>query len=353
MAHFDYGDNWTAFFRTGSHVPLPPIAAHEHIYLLQGEGSGGYDGQYYRLIAQDPFILHGTAQYIDAPRLRYRRILLPAFAFLLAFGNPTAATYTYIAAVLFFLALGTYWLSRYAGLLGRDPWWGLAYLFVPAVFLSLDRLTTDIALATLTVGFALYVRSGPPLNLFFILLLASLAKETGILLLAAYCAYLAFQKQWLRSAWMACAGIPAALWALYVHSRTLDYPASWIQLPFQAALETILGPKRYLGRPWFIAPIEYIAWAGMLLAILIAVARLNKERPLNLAAFLLAVLAMTVNASVWVEAEAFGRVFSPLLILLPLEQPTLYSLIPLLAILPRTSTYLVSETAGVFRAILR
>jgi hypothetical protein len=87
VAHFDYGGNWTAFFRTGSRVPLPGAAAQEHLYRFPGSG---YDGQYYRLIAQDPLLLHGTERYIDAPRLRYRRILLPALAWLTAFGRPAA-----------------------------------------------------------------------------------------------------------------------------------------------------------------------------------------------------------------------------------------------------------------------
>jgi hypothetical protein len=122
-AAFDYGGNWTAFYRTGSHIRLPPIAAQENIYVSDASGGGGYDGQYYRLIAQDPFLLRGTWSYIDSPRLRYRRILVPAIAWLAALGSPQATTYTYIAVVLFFLGLGAFWLSRYAAAIWHSPWW--------------------------------------------------------------------------------------------------------------------------------------------------------------------------------------------------------------------------------------
>jgi hypothetical protein len=79
---------------------------------------------------------------------------------------------------------------------------------------------------------------------------------------------------------------------------------------------------------------------------------LKRNNPLSLAAFLFAVLAATINFTVWEEAESFGRVFTPLLILLPLEWPAGWSLVPLLAVLPRAAVYPLSETAGVIRALL-
>jgi hypothetical protein len=349
VAHFDYGGNWTAFFHTSSRIALPAGAAQEGLYRFP---DGGYDGEYYRLIAQDPLLLSGNASYIDAPRLRYRRILAPGLAWLIALGRPADATYTYIGVVILFLALGAYWLSRYAAEMGRSPWWGLGFVFVPGVFLSLDRLTVDIALAALTVGCALYWRTGPPWKLYLVLLLAPLAKETGFLLLAAYCLYAAVQRHWAKAAVMGTAGIPAAVWWLYVQRHTPDYPGGWVEMPFQAAMEAMLHPEHYPMRAWFIAPFEYLAWMGLILAIAMAVARWNKDNPLCVAAVLFAVLAAMINFSVWEEVEAFGRVFTPLIILLPLAQPGGRSLLPLLAILPRAAIYPLSETARALRAVI-
>ena len=349
VAHFDYGGNWTAFFRIGTYAPLPPAEEGENFYRFP---SGGYDGQYYRLIARDPLLLHDTSSYINAPRLRYSRILVPALAWIAALGRPAAVTRTYFAVVILFLGLGAYWLSRYAVLAGRSAWWGAAFLLVPAALISIDRLTVDIALAALTIGFALYWRGGPLWKLYLVLLFATLAKETGVLLLAAYCFHAIFGKHWVRAAAMGSAGIPAAIWCIYVRLHAPVSAATWIRIPFQAAIQAMLHPEYYPLRKWFVTPLEYLAWMGLLVAIAMAIGRLKRNNPLSLAGFLFAVLAATVNFSVWQEVEAFGRVFTPLLILLPLEWPAGWSLVPLLAVLPRAAVYPLSETAGVIRALL-
>jgi hypothetical protein len=348
IAHFDYGGNWTAFYRTGSGIRLPPIATQENVYLLQGAGSGGYDGQYYRLIAQDPLIRHGTARFIDAPRLRYRRILVPALAWVSALGNPKRATYTYIAIVIVFLGLGTYWLSSYAARVRLSPWWGLAFLLAPAAFLSIDRLTVDIALAALTVAFALYWQDGPVWKLYLVLLFAPLAKETGIFYLAAYCLYVVFQRRAVHGLCMATAGIPAVVWFLYVQFHTANYGTAWIELPFQAVLQAMFHPELYASRKRFVVPLDYLAWFGMILAIAMALRCWKNNNPLTQAAVFFAALAATIDLNVWQEVEGFGRAFTPLLILLPMVRSNRLSLLPLLLMLPRAVVFPVSETFSAF-----
>jgi hypothetical protein len=43
--------------------------------------------------------------------------------------------------------LGCYWIGRFAVLHRRHPLWGLLFLAVPAVLVSIDRMTVDVALA--------------------------------------------------------------------------------------------------------------------------------------------------------------------------------------------------------------
>src|SRR5258708_4449169 len=82
--HFNYGGNWTALFCIGGKSPMPPP-------LLSGAwifpGSAGYDGQYYRLVAHDPWMRSGLSRFVDTPE-RYRGILLPAAPGLTPFGQP-------------------------------------------------------------------------------------------------------------------------------------------------------------------------------------------------------------------------------------------------------------------------
>jgi hypothetical protein len=81
--HVNYHDRWSGLFCIGQKFPLPP-PLREDSYVFPH--SYGFDGQFYRDIAYDPFNQHGFGAYVDQPRLRYRRILLPVLANLLAAG---------------------------------------------------------------------------------------------------------------------------------------------------------------------------------------------------------------------------------------------------------------------------
>ena len=149
---FSYGGNWTALFCTGSRYRPPPAAlAGEHIYIFRD--AAGYDGQAYHYIAHDPWFRRGFAANIDAPRFRYRRILVPALAWLVAAGRDQAVDAAYIGVTIGFVLLGAWWMAQ----AGR-PWMALTFALVPAVLVSIDRLTVDVALAALCVGFVLYSR---------------------------------------------------------------------------------------------------------------------------------------------------------------------------------------------------
>ena len=86
--HFNYGGNWTALFNTAPDWPRPPFLASENVYTFPA-GSLGYDGQMYHFIAHDPWITRGAAAAMDDPALRYRRILVPALAWVIWFAWKT------------------------------------------------------------------------------------------------------------------------------------------------------------------------------------------------------------------------------------------------------------------------
>src|ERR1700722_4966098 len=84
--HANYGGNWTALYCTGARLGVPAPLASEHVW--QFPGSNGFDGQMYHYIAHDPLIRDAAlAGHVDDPRLRYRRILVPGLAYLLAGGH--------------------------------------------------------------------------------------------------------------------------------------------------------------------------------------------------------------------------------------------------------------------------
>jgi len=144
MVTFHYGGNRSPLFCTGADARVPP-ALEVGAYRFE---TGGDDGQFYRYVAHDPFLSRGYDRFQDDARMRYRRILLPLAAWLLAAGQGPLVDAGCFAAVLLAVALGAWFLSRCAVFHGRHPAWGLAFVAMPATLISLDRMTVDIALLT-------------------------------------------------------------------------------------------------------------------------------------------------------------------------------------------------------------
>src|SRR5258708_28511845 len=152
--NYNYRGNWTALFCIGEKMPAPPLQEPLHRF----PNSSGYDGQFYHDLAHDPLLTHGSEKYIDAPQLRQRRILVPALAWLLAFGRHQWIDTAYFAVMLGFLGLGVYWLGRYPSDLGRRVWWGLPSLPLPSPIISIDPTTIDLSFSPPFLGFGHYLR---------------------------------------------------------------------------------------------------------------------------------------------------------------------------------------------------
>ncbi|MBI3469894.1 MAG: hypothetical protein HY013_00890 [Candidatus Solibacter usitatus] len=345
-----FGGDWTAFFSTGSVLPVPRSLA-EALYVFPD--TLGYDGQYYHYMAHDPLIRGGLREFIDTPRLRYRRILVSGLAWLVSGGAPRGIHIALVLVNLAFTALGAYWLSRYALVKGWPPAWGLAFLLLPAVAIGLDRLTVDLALAALCVAFALYVETEERIKLYTVLVVAGLARESGLLLIAACGLALARRRQWKAAALLAASAAPALAWYSYVHLHTPEYHAppgvgpAWLPLsvPGFALLGRFLEPFRYTERAPLIAAtaltLDYLSLAGAVAALVLAVksAARREAGPLDLAALLYAALAMASGTIMgWADPFGYPRILSPLVLFLALlglsaRSPAL--LVPWILMLPR------------------
>jgi len=324
VVHYIYGGNWTGLFCTGGNLVQPPALASENIYRFAG--SYGYDGQFYHYVAHDPLFRQGLARYIDAPRLRYRRILVPGLAYLAAAGQSQAIDAAFMAVNLLFLFAGVYWSSRYVVDHLWHPAAGLLFLLTPAVLISLDRATVDLALVALCVAFALYVTEERPRGIYVVLVLAPLARETGLLLTAAYCASLLLERRFRRALVFATAAVPALAWFAYVQIHTHPHGTKgWFTVvPLAGLVRRVLHPASYPFVPairWTAEALDVCALAGMLLAFLLSFWRPKKAIPaaVLLAAALMTLTGLNLGRPFWEDAFAFGRVFSPLLVLLLLE----------------------------------
>ena len=351
----NYGGNWSALYCTGVKFRIPPALAGENIYTFRQ--SYGWDGQFYHYIAHDPFLADGMWKAIDTPGMRYRRILVPGLAYVLALGNAKHVDAAYRAVILLFFGLGAYWLSRLAVLYRHSPAWGLAFVCVPAAIVSMDRMAVDVALAAFAMAFALYSRQGEEdWKLYTVLLLAALVRETGLLLVAAYCIWLLLRKRVPLAALFATAAIPTLAWYKYVGDRTPPLKlAHAIVLPFSGLLDRLLHPLLYPFSPLADAVIQgfdYLAAAGIVLAFAMAfrLARKTGFNPRCWAMVVFVLLGMFLRRSEWLEAYDCGRILSPLLVLLALEPLASFEwlpLAPLCMVLPRCALQLAPQVLGV------
>jgi hypothetical protein len=358
---YNYGGNWTALFCTGTKYPVPPSLSSEDIYIFAN--ITGYDGQMYHYVAHDPFLRSGLSQFVDNARVRYRRILLPATAYLLAGLRQSRVDQAYIIANLLFAFLGAWWLARYAVLLGRTPFLAVLLAVVPATLISLDRLTIDLSFTALCIGFALYAQLGSSVKLAAVLGLASLSRETGLVLVLAYAGAQFAMRRFTRGALYLGTAVPALLWWAYVQTRTPDSVGPTLSqlIPFRGILNALIRPTQYPFSPLVngvITTFDYGALIGILLACGLAIARLWRKPAgyLEIAMALWGLIAITLPYEFWADCCSSGRVFSPLLLFLVMGKiesastQALYA-VPLLLVSPRTWLQLLSSLWGVIKGV--
>jgi hypothetical protein len=355
---YNYGGNWTGLFCIAPDMPVPDFLRAERLYIFQG--SKGYDGQIFHLIAHDPWMTRGSAAAIPGAEFRYQRIFVPALSWTLALGRDQYVHRAYFAVILGFAFAGVYWLARLAQLRGSHPAWGLAFIAVPATITSLDRMTADIALAAFCVGFVLYAES--TWRVVAILACAALTRETAVPIVAGYCLFLLTRRQIAKSIAAACALLPAGAWFLYVtHGSARSEATGYLgRIPLYGFLERVIHPATYPMFGWRLAiavSFDLIALAGVAL-MLIAIARMAIGARWDSVAAPIYILAIAVvfiqNRDVWEDAYNFGRVLSPLLLLTFLEQWNGLAALALIAMIDlRISLNLTSQLEGIARGLLK
>ncbi|MCC6365780.1 MAG: hypothetical protein IT165_19875 [Bryobacterales bacterium] len=206
--------------------------------------SDGYDGQFYRLIARDPFFLKGWERYIDDARLRYRRILVPVLAWTLAMGRERYIDCAFLICIWASVLLGVYWTGMWFAQQGRSAIWGASFLLVPATLTSIDRMLLDGPLCTLFAGFVCQASRGR--RPWTILLCAPLLKETGSLLGMGVWLEAIRSKRWRQAAAASATQVPALFWFAFVQIHTPPSRADVVlSLPVAGHMERLFTPRSY------------------------------------------------------------------------------------------------------------
>jgi len=324
----NFAGNWTGLFRTGAEMRVPPRLA---AATWRNLNPTGYDGQFYRYLAHDPFLRRDTADYIDGPVLRARRILVPLAAWALACGDESRVDAAYVAVIALWIFAGVWWTSRLSLFHGRSAAWGLAFLAIPAAPVAMDSMTVDVALAALTVCFVWQFRSGESRWLWWTLAAAALVRDIGMALLVAAVAAAVWQKQFKRAAYYASAVLPVAAWYAYLQftlpvAQTLGHRAipKWVWPGHQlGALARFFRAPSYpgLGEPLatLVSQLDRLGLAGIIVAFVLAAFWLKRERPVAVAialALFAALVPMMNHVGFWTTVYGYSRPMSPLLVLL-------------------------------------
>lgn len=156
-------------------------------------GTEGYDGQFGYFIARDPST---AAQFIDVPAYRFQRILLPGLGWALSLGNDALLPWMFLVIGLVSLAAGTAILENLLVQHGVSRWFALAYGLTIGTFGAV-RLSLPEPLAyALALGGIWLITRDKWLWSAVLFALAALARETTLLIPAAYGLYLLTQRSW-------------------------------------------------------------------------------------------------------------------------------------------------------------
>jgi hypothetical protein len=356
--HFNYGGNLTALFCHGSRFPLPPGLAAEHIYVFPH--SGGYDGQSYHYVAHDPLDRTDVGHAVPDPSLRFPRILLPGMAHLLALGRPEWVDVSFLLCNLLFLGLGAYWLAQLLARAGWHPLFAVLYVVVPVAIVSLDRMLVDLALASLALGFAVYLdpEADKPWKLYAILAAAALCRDSGSLLWASYAIHLLWLRRFRQVAIFATALVPAVLWTVWVRFTMPGGDAFGPRslLPVWGMLQAVLHPRHYAFSAPVVAVIGALWWVqlgGIVLSIVLAFGSLRRlgADAISNACILWACFAIMLPPGVYDDPFAGVRVLAPLLLFQFMQAGRWYRL-PLLLATPRVWLELAPQVLGIIRGLV-
>lgn len=349
--------HWSALFVTGDRAPQAPAVQAEGTYVLKN--SDGYDGQFYHAIAHDPLDLHGTEGFLDAPSIRYPRILLPALSF--ALGPILGIDRAYRLLELAFLYLGVCCTAAWAGTRGQSALWGAAFVLIPGVFISLERELADLPLCALLAAALLLKEQGRDKLCWLALAAAGLTREMGLVAIAGFALlpFLRNPRQLSRPAGWLAAMLPGLLWTAYVLLR-IPHKASPLKaaVPLLPILNQVVHFRIYPfgGASNFILNLlDLMALAGLLLSMALGLRNARQDIAASVA-LALALFGIAMSAAGMIQYEdaySFARQASPLLtvqLLEALADGGRIRLLPLCLMLPRSLVPVASMT---FRAALQ
>ena len=202
--------SFTAIIGAGENGPSTALLVRE-VPDLVATNNAGHDGQQFYAVARAPFDPVKSEPYLDTPAYRYRRIMMPAMAWVLAPHGGVRLIATLMVLGLLGVALGALGLS----LLPGAPWWLPAIVGVtPGVIASTGLTLGDsLALGFTLAAFAATMHRRPALAVAAVTL-GTLTRETVVLAGLALALAPAVPRRW-RAAYVVVPGGALLTWTLW------------------------------------------------------------------------------------------------------------------------------------------
>lgn len=229
-------------------------------------GTSGYDGQFYAVLATDPFLTRPeTLERLDTPSFRANRILIPMAAWVLAFGRSGAAVWTYMG-LCWLLTLATVPLvARWLEEEGTSGWWAGLLLLNAGLAVSVLRVTLDGAALFLLLAALHEHRRERTTGAALAASAAALTREVFLLGGFAMAGVEALRRRWKRAAILGLSPLLAlGLWRLRVVAvtestakpltRIFALPFRWIPVKLGQ-----LGELHRSAPEWFWAEVAGLA----------------------------------------------------------------------------------------------
>ncbi len=279
------------------------------------QGTEGYDGQFYFVMALAPLAPHE-----HLPAHRRQRVLYPLLASLLSFGSPslTAAA----LALLNLLAVGmtTALMTRWLAARGHAPHWALIGVVSAGAALACQYLSPDALLVAL-VALALWALDQRRWGMAAAALaLACLTKESALILWVAVLVGLLATRPGRGALTVLLAPLPYLAWLLVIHHQTGVWAIAWnitetIAVPLADWFAALTGPVRSAESLAHTVGPALLALTVPVVIALAAQAWRREERVIAIAALVWGAAALCWPGAVWGALPAAARNMAPLMLL--------------------------------------
>lgn len=287
------------------------------------EGSMGYDGQFYYIMAHDPFIRKGMTQYLDIPAYRYQRIMYPWLVSVFSLGNRGRIPLMLVLVNFAGIIMGTCFVALMLREQRMNLWYALFYGFLSGLFITTVRdLSGPLAVGFMVGGFFFYSRKRFFLCALF-LSAAILTREIILVVLPILAADSFFFKRDLKGALFSLSPVfPFFLWQLYVF--LMIHATTWqpgrLGMPLLGIMTNL---QKVFGSPdWNCSETLYLLLFLVVTVVSFAFAIqeiFRSRNEVSICFLLFSTMPFFMTDIMWMEPWGYSRVFLPSAVFLVLS----------------------------------